>query len=184
MLFNSDDPYYCGMRARVPNFAKQGLKPMKDKKGIFSSKFDKKAKETDRDRDVQESSALKQQRRPSVAQMPHPASFSTLYQLHQMQNGTFDANSKKSNFQRHNSHPEHFNMWQAKSYESGISKDIYFKIKLQIKTFFIDSELESPYSVYGRLGTPKYGEAYAATRGYALGNIPRPTNRVYVGEWE
>lgn len=125
-LFRSDDPYYCGMRARVPNFAKQGLKPMKDKKGIFSSKFDKKAKEPERE--VQESSAFKQQRRPSVAQMPHPASFSTLYQLHQMQNGIFDPNSKKANFQRHNSHPEHFNMWQAKSYESGISKCIDIKL--------------------------------------------------------
>lgn len=50
--------------------------------------------------------------------------------------------------------------------------------------FFTDSEHETPYSVYGRLGTPKHGEGYAPSRGYVLGNVPRPTNRVFVGEWE
>ncbi|CAO1407305.1 unnamed protein product [Diamesa serratosioi] len=145
-----DDPYYCGMRARVPNFGKVNVKSngtLGEKKPSIFSKVASKLKDKD--------PASKQ--RPSVAQLPHPASFSTLYQLHQMQNGTINHpnhNSKNGIFQRHNSQPEPY-IWHAKSYESGI-----------------DTEYESQYQIYGRLPNPG--------RGY----IQQPPRGMYVGEWE
>lgn len=115
-LFNfPDDPYYCGLRARVPNFAKTKLKPnenLSDKKSSFLNKNgDNKSKEKDYSK-----------QRPSFAQLPHPASFSTLYQLHQIQNGMLHGTiSKQGAFHRHNSQHEPY-MWHAKSFESGIGK--------------------------------------------------------------
>lgn len=109
------------MSARVPNFVKQnGKTPSKEKKSGFLSKLDKKSKESDKEKELTEKEAM-QMKQQRYVQMPHPASFSTLYQLHQMQT-TQNTVSKKGNFSRHNSQPEQFNMWHTKSYESGISK--------------------------------------------------------------
>lgn len=131
MSSHSDDPYYCGMRARVPNFAKANAsikinETINEKKTSFFGKKESKPKEKEKD-----STAPKQ--RLSYAQMPHPASFSTLYQLHQMQNGMLGTVSKRGSqggsFQRHNSQPEPYAMWHAKSFESGIGKNRNFKSK-------------------------------------------------------
>lgn len=122
-LISTDDPYYCGLRARVPNFAKQNGKTngtISEKKTSFFGKKDNKSKE--KEREVKEKETVQPKQRPSTVQMPHPASFSTLYQLHQMQNGTLGTVSKRGTYQRHNSQPEPYNMWHAKSYESGIGK--------------------------------------------------------------
>lgn len=120
---STDDPYYCGLRARVPNFAKQNGKTngtISEKKTSFFGKKDNKSKE--KEKDVKEKETVQPKQRPSTVQMPHPASFSTLYQLHQMQNGTMGTVSKRATYQRHNSQPEPYSMWHAKSYESGIGK--------------------------------------------------------------
>lgn len=124
------------MRARVPNFVKEQQNgkiangTVVEKKGFFS-KSDKKPKEVEKEREKDSSSSgnskgketLTPRQRPSVVKMPHPASFSTLYQLHQMQNGMLGTVSKRTTFQRQNSQPEpHYPMWAAKSYESGIGK--------------------------------------------------------------
>lgn len=127
-----DDPYYCGMKARVPNFVKQNGKitngTVVEKKGFFS-KSDKKPKEVEKEEKKDSTGnskgkeTLTPRQRPSVVKMPHPASFSTLYQLHQMQNGMLGTVSKRTTFQRNNSQPEpHYPMWAAKSYESGIGE--------------------------------------------------------------
>ncbi|CRK99486.1 CLUMA_CG012805, isoform A [Clunio marinus] len=147
-----DDPYYCGLRARVPNFAKANGKSSgsgSEKKTSFFSKKDNKPKE-------KESKDASQKPRFSYAQMPHPASFSTLYQLHQMQTNGVGTVSKKASYHRHSSQPEPYNLWLAKSYESGI-----------------DSDLGPQHSIYGRLPTP--------ARGY-VPVVPR--TRVFVGDWE
>lgn len=188
----SDDPYYCGLRARVPNFvAKANTKTngtITEKKMSFFGKKDsnkskekekEKEKEKDKDKESKESTPPKQ--RPSYAQMPHPASFSTLYQLHQMQNGMMDTMSRRGTFQRHNSQPvpvhPHYNMWHAKSYESGIGNILknFRKLMKILKFFtFLDTELESPYPIYsGRLPTQ--------ARGY-VPIVPR--QKVFVGDWE
>lgn len=86
---------------------------------LFSKK-DNKSKE--KEKDLKDKEPVPPKQRLSFAQMPHPASFSTLYQLHQMQNGMLGTISKKGNFHRHNSQPEPHNMWHTKSYESGIGK--------------------------------------------------------------
>lgn len=87
------------------------------KTSFFGKKDNKSSKEKEKETKDKESMSVAKQR-PSFAQLPHPASFSTLYQLHQVQNATM---SKKGNFQRHNSQPDaSYNMWHAKSYESGI----------------------------------------------------------------
>lgn len=85
---------------------------MSDKKSSFLNKNgDNKSKEKDYSK-----------QRPSFAQLPHPASFSTLYQLHQIQNGMLHGTiSKQGAFHRHNSQHEPY-MWHAKSFESGIGK--------------------------------------------------------------
>lgn len=116
------------MRARVPNFGKVNVKSngtLGEKKPSIFSKVANKLKDKD--------PASKQ--RPSVVHLPHPASFSTLYQLHQMQNGTINHNSKNNGiFQRHNSQPEPY-IWHAKSYESGIGK--FFLSNFDSLTFIL-----------------------------------------------
>lgn len=120
-----DDPYYCGLRARVPNFAKSNSKTnnsINDRKTSFFSKKDNKPKDKEKEKDTKEKELL-----PSLGKqqgsLAHPASFSTLYQLHQMQNRTVGTVNKK--IQRQNTEP--YNMWHAKSYESGIGSFEYLK---------------------------------------------------------
>lgn len=130
------------MKARVPNFAKvngninnsnskvNGTLNESKKISFFgkkdSSKSKEKEKEKEKEKDVKDTKEVKDRestspkQRPSVAHMPHPASFSTLYQLHQMQNGVLNGTVKHNgNIHRHNSQPEPY-IWHAKSYESGI----------------------------------------------------------------
>lgn len=155
LLKSLDDPYYCGLKARVPNFAKPNGSinnsngsgsnnksvngTISEKKSsFFGSKKDSKSKDKDKEKDkekekdkdkdkekekdVKEKESVSPKQRPSIAQMPHPASFSTLYQLHQMQNGMPNGTIKhNAAFHRHFSHPDPY-MWHAKSYESGIGK--------------------------------------------------------------
>lgn len=125
LLSHSDDPYYCGLRARVPNFAKMNgnaISSSSEKKGGFFSKIDRKPKEiVEKEKEPKSRDSVTPKHRQSTVQMPHPASFSTLYQLHQTQNGLVGTISKKGTFQRHNSQPE-YSMWHAKSFESGIGE--------------------------------------------------------------
>jgi hypothetical protein len=103
------------------------------KMSFFGSKKDSKSKEKEKEKELKElkekelreketKESVSPKQRPSFSQMPHPASFSTLYQLHQIQNGMMGTMSRKGNFQRHNSQPDAYNMWHAKSYESGIGE--------------------------------------------------------------
>lgn len=55
----SDDPYYSGLRARVPNFVKSSSKSNKEKDSITA-------------------------KRMSIAHMQHPASLQSLHQIHQI----------------------------------------------------------------------------------------------------
>lgn len=105
----------------MPNFARKNAKAsVVEKKQGFLGKSDRKSKE--------EKDYVTGKQRPSQVQMPHPASFSTLYQLHQMQNGGKGPVNKREEFQRQSSQPENsmqgnpYYMWHAKSYESGISE--------------------------------------------------------------
>ena len=116
------------MRARVPNFVKMNTKnngTMNEKKTSFFGKKENKSK--DKEKDLKDKEIVLPKQRPSFVQMPHPASFSTLYQLHQMQNGTLGTVSKRGNFQRHKSQPEPYtssSIWHAKSFESGIGMNV------------------------------------------------------------
>ena len=151
LLKSPDDPYYCGLKARVPNFAKgNGInssnassKDSKTVNGTISEKKtsffgikkdtkskdkekekekEKEPKEKEKEKEPKEKESGSPKQRPSVAHMPHPASFSTLYQLHQMQNGVVNGTLKHNGvYNRHYSQPEPY-MWHAKSYESGIGK--------------------------------------------------------------
>lgn len=103
---------------------KDGSKSKEKEKDKEKEKVEKE-KEKDVVKD-KEASSPKQ--RPSVAQLPHPASFSTLYQLHQMQNGMLNGTMKHNGiFQRHNSQPEPY-MWHAKSYDNGLGKALKLRI--------------------------------------------------------
>jgi hypothetical protein len=169
----------------VPNFvAKANTKTngtVTEKKMSFFGKKDSKSKDKEKEKEKEKEpkeAVTPPKQRPSYAQMPHPASFSTLYQLHQMQNGMMDTMSRRGTFQRHNSQPvpvhPHYNMWHAKSYESGIGKLLNFKLLRGTHDSLLDAELESPYPIYsGRLPTP--------ARGY-VPIVPR--QKVFVGDWE
>lgn len=163
------------MRARVPNFAKSG-KPKftnNEKRTGFFSKKEIKIKDIEKERDFKDREALPPKQRPSFAQLPHPASFSTLYQLHQMQSGVLGTVSKRGNFQRQNSQPEPYSIWHSKSFESGIGKDV---LKIQNLPPNLNSSIldaQPPYPIYGRLPTP--------ARGY----VPIiPKTKIFVGDWE
>jgi outer membrane biosynthesis protein TonB len=98
------------------------------KLSFFGSKKDSKSKDKEKEKEKEKESkepkeSVAPKQRPSSVQMPHPASFSTLYQLHQIQNGMMGTMSRKQGtFQRHHSQPDAYNMWHAKSYESGIGE--------------------------------------------------------------
>lgn len=162
MLFNTDDPYYCGLRARVPNFVKanKANRIVDNNSNYISSKDLNKL--------------MKEKELKRVA----PASAMTSF--HQMRgNGNLYPHHLPSN--------QPYSMWHAKSYESGIGK-IYFcfhyflvyrlalsfmevnKTCFSVVCFSSSDSEESPYQIYGRMPLP--------TRGYV------PTPRMYIGEWD
>lgn len=174
----------------MPNFVAKAAKAtaktngtVSEKKMSFFGKKDSKSKDKEKEKEKEKEtkeSVTPPKQRPSYAQMPHPASFSTLYQLHQMQNGMMDTMSRRGTFQRHNSQPvpvhPHYNMWHAKSYESGIGKKLNSNNLRDSHVLhpFLDAELESPYPIYnGRLPAP--------ARGY-VPIVPR--QKIFVGDWE
>ncbi|ETN66317.1 hypothetical protein AND_001912 [Anopheles darlingi] len=102
-----DDPYYCGLRARVPNFGKASKSSKENNNngpnaavggvGVGGSK---------------ETVAAK---RLSIAHLQHPASLQSLHQLHQMH--------PHHNLMAAHQHHQQL-MWHARSYESGIDTDV------------------------------------------------------------
>ncbi|XP_055623714.1 uncharacterized protein LOC129767118 [Toxorhynchites rutilus septentrionalis] len=97
-----DDPYYCGLRARVPNFVKSS-----------------KSKENNNNSNVANNNSSKENavaaKRLSVAHLQHPASLQSLHQLHQMH--------PHHNLMAAHQHHQQL-MWHARSYESGIDTDV------------------------------------------------------------
>jgi hypothetical protein len=90
-----DDPYYCGLRARVPNFVQKSKAANKSEKP-----------------DSQISA-----KRISVSHLQHPASFPSLQQLHQQQ-----VHPHQQLMAAHQHHQQM--MWHARSFESGIDSEL------------------------------------------------------------
>lgn len=158
---NTDDPYYCGLRARVPNFVKSSKNKGKD--------------------------SLSPMKRISVSNLQHPAaSLASLHQLHQMHpQHLYSGGGSGINGSIHHPHsiqyPHHL-MLHTRSFESGIGEfapqfanfnSFYVLIHILLSTRNLDSDMiESPYNhIYGRLPLP--------TRGY----IPQQ-RAMYIGEWD
>ncbi|KAL7039278.1 hypothetical protein ACKWTF_009850 [Chironomus riparius] len=149
-----DDPYYCGLRARVPNFAKEKVsrKTSRANEEIYVSNS-RNLNRIPRDPVI---------KRRSIAHMDrHQPTFSSLYQLNQIND------PRSSLYQRlhHHSHNlmspmRQYGMWHARSYESGIDSEF----------------VESPYHMYGRLPTPS---SRGGSRGYVSS-----ASRMYIGDWE
>ncbi|XP_052899215.1 uncharacterized protein LOC128305684 isoform X1 [Anopheles moucheti] len=97
-----DDPYYCGLRARVPNFVK-------------SSKSSKENNNNGPNAAVGGSKETVASKRLSIAHLQHPASLQSLHQLHQMH--------PHHNLMAAHQHHQQL-MWHARSYESGIDTDV------------------------------------------------------------
>uniref|UniRef100_A0A182T215 Uncharacterized protein n=1 Tax=Anopheles maculatus TaxID=74869 RepID=A0A182T215_9DIPT len=95
-----DDPYYCGLRARVPNFVK-------------SSKSSKENNNNGPNAAVGGSKETVASKRLSIAHLQHPASLQSLHQLHQMH--------PHHNLMAAHQHHQQL-MWHARSYESGIGE--------------------------------------------------------------
>uniref|UniRef100_A0A182NHY8 MH2 domain-containing protein n=1 Tax=Anopheles dirus TaxID=7168 RepID=A0A182NHY8_9DIPT len=97
-----DDPYYCGLRARVPNFVK-------------SSKSTKENNNNGPNAAVGGSKETVASKRLSIAHLQHPTSLQSLHQLHQMH--------PHHNLMAAHQHHQQL-MWHARSYESGIDTDV------------------------------------------------------------
>ncbi|SPP74987.1 uncharacterized protein LOC117581615 isoform X1 [Drosophila guanche] len=152
-----DDPYYCGLRARVPNFGKsgkkgsgQGLKDQRDGNGNNINIINNNNLSSNGGM-----STLSQKKTSMIhnhlAGM-HPHHIQQQQQLMAAAAAAHAVHHHNAGQQQNHHHP----IWQTRSYESGI-----------------DSELvESPYNhIYGRhLPLP--------TRGYV------PTPRMFIGEWD
>uniref|UniRef100_A0A1B0EX59 Uncharacterized protein n=1 Tax=Lutzomyia longipalpis TaxID=7200 RepID=A0A1B0EX59_LUTLO len=91
----SDDPYYCGLRARVPNFVKTSKAPPAKHHNGHS---------------VHEKETPK---RMSLAHLQHPASLQSLHQLHQMHPHPHLMSAHQQQM-----------MWHARSFESGIDSEL------------------------------------------------------------
>lgn len=124
-----DDPYYCGLRARVPNFAKEKIRR--------ASKATEATEETyvSSNRNYSRLPREPVMKRRSIANLDrHQPTFSSLYQLNQIND------PRSSLYQRLHHHsynipqsqPRQPSMWHARSYESGIGK--FFG--LNFKNFF------------------------------------------------
>lgn len=121
----SDDPYYCGMRARVPNFAKEKVR-----------------KSSRANEDIYVSSRHQNRiprepvpKRRSIAHLDrHQPTFSSLYQLNQIND------PRSSLYQRLHHHSHNMmspsiprqSIWHARSYESGIGTNGFFGISCTI----------------------------------------------------
>ncbi|XP_055603003.1 uncharacterized protein LOC129751492 [Uranotaenia lowii] len=124
-----DDPYYCGLRARVPNFVKTSSK---SKENNNNSNVANNNNNSSRDVPVGNGKDAIA-KRMSIAHLQHPSSLQSLHQLHQMH--------PHHNLMAAHQHHQQL-MWHARSYESGIDTDV----------------VESPYShMYGRVPLPTRG---------------------------
>ncbi|XP_055375685.1 uncharacterized protein LOC129608298 [Condylostylus longicornis] len=164
-----DDPYYCGLRARVPNFVKMA-KPFRNNPS--NSGGSNNVSDKEKLLDQQSLLSAKQQhlqqqqhiisKRTSVSHIPTGSSFNPLKLHHSHSHPHHMAASHYHLYQQHQQqHQLHQHqqqmMWRTKSFESGIDSDFH----------------ESPYThLYG-------GRVPLPTRGY----IPTPRN-MYIGEWD
>ncbi|XP_067630770.1 uncharacterized protein exp [Eurosta solidaginis] len=159
-----DDPYYCGLRARVPNFVKssKSSKEHKDHATNGGSIANGSISNSNGNINMNTLSQKKTsmihmsmtapnlQHAMHVAPPPPPHMHPHHIQQQQMM-------AAAAAHAVHHHHPAvNHPMWQARSYESGIDADL----------------VESPYNhIYGRLPLP--------TRGY----VPTPRT-MYIGEWD
>ncbi|XP_017959467.1 uncharacterized protein LOC108653477 [Drosophila navojoa] len=167
-----DDPYYCGLRARVPNFvksSKSGSKDQRDGNGnnIINSSSSSSNNNSSNSNGHSNGngngmSTLSQKKTSMIHNNhlaglhPHALHLQQQQQQQQLMAAAAAAAAHAVHHQQPASHHHPHQIWQTRSYESGI-----------------DSELvESPYNhIYGRhLPLP--------TRGYV------PTPRMFIGEWD
>uniref|UniRef100_A0A1A9ZUX0 Uncharacterized protein n=1 Tax=Glossina pallidipes TaxID=7398 RepID=A0A1A9ZUX0_GLOPL len=166
-----DDPYYCGLRARVPNFVKSSSKTAKDHMAVgagvlntvsTSQSPSAVAANMMNTLSAQKKTSMMMPMHPSMHAPPPPhmhphhiqqQQMMAMAAVHAVQHPVAAAAAAAAHHHLHqHSHP----MWQTRSFESGIDADI----------------MESPYNhIYGRLPLP--------TRGY----IPTPRS-MYIGEWD
>ncbi|XP_017839767.1 uncharacterized protein LOC108597633 [Drosophila busckii] len=156
-----DDPYYCGLRARVPNFVKSSKnnKDQRDGNGNNITNGNNNHNNNNNNSNINNNnnngmSTLSQKKTSMIhnhlaGMHAHPHAHHALAHPHHLQQQLLKQQQQQQQQQQHQ-------IWQTRSYESGI-----------------DSELvESPYNhIYGRhLPLP--------TRGYV------PTPRMFIGEWD
>uniref|UniRef100_T1H0L4 MH2 domain-containing protein n=1 Tax=Megaselia scalaris TaxID=36166 RepID=T1H0L4_MEGSC len=169
-----DDPYYCGLRARVPNFVKsksnsKGDKEKdKEKEKAQAAALANAAQQQQLSKKEQQQQARSQKK---TSMIHHPSSSTSttssaaaaaaLYhhqQQQQQQQLMAASGAHYPHYHANNHHLNHHIIWQSKSYDSGMDSP--------------DNTIESPYNrIYGRLPLP--------TRGYVPG--PRVA---YIGEWD
>jgi hypothetical protein len=106
-----DDPYYCGMRARVPNFVKANkAKRIVDSNSNYISSNNL-------------SKLMKEKEKEMKKMAPAPVGVAPLSTYHQHHGNN---NLYHHHLQSPHHQPQQYSMWHAKSYESGIGKIFTF----------------------------------------------------------
>lgn len=161
-----DDPYYCGLRARVPNFGKAPKSSKELKEPLVNNNTN--TLNNNNIINTNHSMNTLSQKKTSMVHMPiaplHPymhhqqmlAAAAAAHHAHHAAPQSTPHNAAAAAAAAAAAHHHQQMMWQARSFESGIDSDI----------------VESPYNhIYGRLPLP--------TRGY----VPTPRT-MYIGEWD
>lgn len=173
--FITDDPYYSGLRARVPNFSKE--KQRRESQEIYVSRKQPRVN-----------------RRSIAGSDRHQPTFSSLYQLNQV-NDPKSSLYQRLHYHGHGGYASHSPrpaLWHARSYESGIGNWLlcvtwrWFNSQMTLSDsfrslhmkFFISQDSEIVESTY----QPIYGRVHPGMHLGAYRNIRRPSN--FVGEWE
>lgn len=143
-FYPTDDPYYCGMSARVPNFVKVNRNSRSadiNSNYITSANMKK---------------MLKEKEQKKISSSPAIAPLSTYHQSQSYGNG--DSLHMASHHQQRNS------LWHSKVYETGMGMIDWDMRRMNINQLCLtlSDPGESPYQIYAKLPLP--------TRGY----VPSP----------
>ncbi|XP_054740166.1 uncharacterized protein LOC129245798 [Anastrepha obliqua] len=172
-----DDPYYCGLRARVPNFVKSSKSSKEHKEHATNGSVSNGSVSNSNGNSNGSNMNTLSQKKTSMLHMsmtapnlqhalhvaPPPPPHMHPHHIQQQQlmaaaaaHAVHHHHPAATAAAHHQHHLPQHPMWQARSFESGIDADL----------------IESPYNhIYGRLPLP--------TRGY----VPTPRT-MYIGEWD
>ena len=132
LLSLTDDPYYCGLRARVPNFVKSSSKSTKEHAALQNGAATQQQQQHMNTLTSQKKNSIMMPMHP-VMHAPAPPHMHPQHLQQQQMMAVVAAHAVAQQQQQHQQHPMHHHhvqhaasaaaaqqMWQTRSYESGI----------------------------------------------------------------